>query len=93
MKAHRVKLKMTSKEDVEKEFNDELNARLWRRSVAATEGQGLIPVLKFHSSDEYEQMRVEEKLKLMQEWYAKGRNTSFSSETMGELIYKKYTAK
>lgn len=84
------KFKLTTREEVADEFNKELNKRIedhiWKE-VGSNAGMFAFFTYKEKHS---EKIRIDQKLQLLDEWERKGRNTAFSTESWGELIYKKY---
>jgi hypothetical protein len=88
-KPHRLKFRSPLKHEVEKEFNDELFRRVYNRIDHETAGAGMLEYFEYKFRY-FERIRVEEKIKLLEEWEKKGRATLFNEEKIGELIYKKY---
>jgi hypothetical protein len=86
MKAHRFKTKLTSREDVLKEWNSQLIPRIdnaINEAFYKTDGKekGIVARAVFKESKEGVQIIAAVKLDLMKEWERKGRNMAFINNT------------
>lgn len=81
MKAHRFKTKLTTAEDVSKEFFGILNPRIEQRMIDVCKGKGILAFTEYKQSKDGIRMVAEEKLKLMKEWEQKGRNLAFLKDS------------
>lgn len=81
-----------TREEMEKKFNTELSSRITARIAELTKGAGILKKLEYQG-EKGEPIRVEEKLKLLDEWHKKGIPTRFNTESYQDLLIKKYFPK
>lgn len=92
-KAHRVKLKKSKKSEVLMQFNKELSILISTMTIDEMSAEKIELTIfnRATFSDKHgERIRIQCKIDLLNAWENAGRNTVFSTETIGELIYKKY---
>ena len=77
MKAHRLKTKLTTKEEIWNEWNDELNSKIINFIDGKMLGSGVIKRMEFYDTDECKKGIAAIKLDLIKEWESRGRNVSF----------------
>ena len=78
MKAHRFKTKLTTQDEVWKEWNNELLQKVDNKIFEIIgQGNGILAYAEFKNSSEYRQLFAYMKLAQMKEWERKGRNLAF----------------
>lgn len=98
MKAHRFKTKLTTKEDVWQEFNNELIPKV-DAAIRQVVGKnaGALDFLIFKQSEEGIKISAKVKMELVKQWEQKGRNMAFLKDNFEfsfmNLLAQKLTGK
>lgn len=97
MKAHRFKTRLTTMDEVEKEFFKEFTDKRHELIVGENIGMGIIPFIKWENTEDGIRKISEIKINLIKQWEKKGRNLNFLSGkqnwNMQELIHRKHFGK